>query len=106
MNGIGGLLRNDLVMQINECSITDVGSWQECLVRALHLSTPGYCLHSEFIKEYDESVPGIQFFIVVHSNSSYCTPCLQFGNLLFQTKQNICTFLVRGSLTKFMCGYV
>ncbi|XP_046669895.1 membrane-bound transcription factor site-2 protease [Homalodisca vitripennis] len=57
VHGIGGLVVKDLVVQVNDCPVQDVDSWQNCLVRSVRLTTPGYCLHSEFIKEHDESVP-------------------------------------------------
>uniref|UniRef100_A0A1B6E0Q3 Membrane-bound transcription factor site-2 protease n=1 Tax=Clastoptera arizonana TaxID=38151 RepID=A0A1B6E0Q3_9HEMI len=55
--GPGGLQIRDRVTFINDCPITDLNSWQECLVSAVKHNTPGYCLQSEFIKEHDESGP-------------------------------------------------
>lgn len=57
-------MERDLVIQVNECPVTDVYSWQSCLAQAARLSTPGYCLPSEFIKEHDESVPGNNVIVI------------------------------------------
>lgn len=51
-------MKEDVIVQVNGCSVTDIASWQNCLAQAARWSTPGYCLPSEFIKEHDESVPG------------------------------------------------
>ena len=61
--GPAGLMVDDQVTQINDCPVVDFGSWQDCLAQSVRLPNPGYCVHSEFIKEHDESVPGKDVFI-------------------------------------------
>lgn len=55
--GPAGLMVDDQVTLINDCPVLDFGSWQDCLAQSVRLPNPGYCVHSEFIKEHDESVP-------------------------------------------------
>lgn len=59
IGGIGGLMVGDKITQLNECPIRGSTSWNDCLSMALNDVNIGFCIPDNFIKEHDESVPGI-----------------------------------------------
>lgn len=60
--GPTGLLQDDVVTSLNECTIKDTLTWKKCLLDTLQNPTPGYCISAEFVREHDESVPGNAHF--------------------------------------------
>ncbi|XP_075226443.1 membrane-bound transcription factor site-2 protease [Lycorma delicatula] len=55
--GQAGLLKKDRIIRLNQCLVSNKADWQDCLVQAVREPTPGFCIHSEFIKENDETKP-------------------------------------------------
>lgn len=54
LNGENGLIVNDEILSINDCSIHNVDTWYTCLVATLK-TPPGYCISSEHVFEHDET---------------------------------------------------
>lgn len=56
--GAAGVGIGDKLVTINDCEISDVESWQQCLRLAMREPAPGYCVNEDLVHQLDESIPG------------------------------------------------
>jgi hypothetical protein len=54
--GPSGLQMGDKVLTLNQCQVKDLDSWYQCILSAINHASPGYCISSDLVNEYDESV--------------------------------------------------
>ncbi|XP_043268937.1 membrane-bound transcription factor site-2 protease [Venturia canescens] len=55
--GPTGLMTQDVVYNLNDCSISNSDNWYNCILEAVNHPTPGYCVSQNLVEEYDESAP-------------------------------------------------
>lgn len=76
--GDKGLLVNDAITSINDCPVTNLDSWYDCLLITIK-QPPAYCITSDFVLNHDESVP------VHHSTNEGLIDCCDSRNV-----KNVC----------------
>lgn len=55
--GPTGLLKRDIVHEINNCHVKNSDDWYDCILNTVNQPALGYCVRQSFVQEYDESVP-------------------------------------------------
>lgn len=80
--GPTGLLEQDVIYEINDCSIKHAEDWYDCILNTINQPALGYCVKQSFIQEYDESIPSKQ---KTNGVINCCTPDSEaIGNLCFE----------------------
>lgn len=55
--GISGIFPGDKLVAINDCEVSDLETWHQCLISFTNKPPPGYCVSEDIIHQLDESVP-------------------------------------------------
>lgn len=94
--GTRGLDVGNVVTKINNCKVTNIDSWYDCLLDTIK-QHPAYCITTDFVRNNDESIP------LFHTNDGL-TECCDKRNV-----KNVCFEYVSDSsggileLQPFMC---
>jgi len=94
--GAKGLAVNDVIVNINDCKVTDLDSWYNCLLDTIKLQ-PAYCIESGFVHQNDESVA------IIHKNNGIIECCDEKNVQLSCYEYMLETIDEAAELQQYMC---
>lgn len=93
--GEKGLSPRDTITKINDCIIHNESSWEECL-RNMNTLKPAFCVDSDLIHNFDESIPlwhapnGIYDCCNENKNGHLCFESLENNDGIIEIPPHVC----------------
>ncbi|KAK6640798.1 hypothetical protein RUM44_012495 [Polyplax serrata] len=82
--GISGIFPGDKLVAINDCEVSDLETWHQCLISFTNKPPPGYCVSEDIIHQLDESVP----MKVSNDGTVECCENTNEAHLCFETLED------------------